>query len=222
MGVIRNERLKKVWITICAFLTISILPSIYGFSKTKSVAKSYNLESLKKEISRIVDSGVFTESKYGILIKSLKSNEVIFSDNSSLFLVPASNMKILTSASALSTLGPEYRFSTKIFCDARPSSGVVKGNIYIVGSGDPELYPEDLWKIASHISYLGIEEIRGDLIVDGSFFSDEIEGKALPTQIDGTIICGVPFNFNSFEYIISPYGKKMPSISIHPASGIFR
>lgn len=198
-------------------LTVFLSPS----SPESKELKPYSLQSLKQAISKIVNSGVFTNSRYGIFIKSLKNNEIIFDDNSKAFLIPASNMKILTTASALSTLGAEYRFKTEIFCDSKPSKGIIEKNLYIKGSGNPELYPENMWTIANEIKLLGINEIRGDIIVDDSYLAKELSGHSLPTQTQGTLLSGLSFNYNSVKYSISPFGDKIPFISIHPGSPFF-
>ncbi len=211
------NRTNVVFVTL--FLIVLFVP-LFSLAAEKP-ERTYSLQSLKKEILRIADSGVFTNSRYGIFIKSLKNGEVIFEENSKTPLIPASNIKILTSACALYTLGPEYRFTTDILCDIKPSKGAIGKNIYMRGTGDPELYPENIWQIAQKIKQYGIREIVGNIIVDGSFFSKELSGKSLPTQVNGTTLSATSVNFNSIEYNISPFGDKKPSVSIHPYSDYF-
>ncbi len=98
-------------------------------------------------------------------------------------LSSASTMKLVTTASALEILGSYHKFETKIQYDGRFDSitGVLHGNIYIKGGGDPTLgsryYTNDTVDIMKNwvqaIQAIGIKEVRGRVIGDATFFSDE-------------------------------------------------
>ncbi|GAA3334415.1 hypothetical protein GCM10020331_102270 [Ectobacillus funiculus] len=85
---------------------------------------------------------------------------------------PASNMKLLTSAVALSVLGEEYQFKTEIRIEGKRKGNILKGNLYVKGFGDPTLLREDLNQMTKHIANSGISIIEGDLIGDDSWFDD--------------------------------------------------
>jgi D-alanyl-D-alanine carboxypeptidase/D-alanyl-D-alanine-endopeptidase (penicillin-binding protein 4) len=70
---------------------------------------------------------------------AVQDGRVIYADHPHLPVVPASNMKLLTAAALLDRLGPAYRFTTKLESLAPPVDGVVHGNLYFVGGGDPLL-----------------------------------------------------------------------------------
>ncbi len=67
----------------------------------------------------------------------------VFEHNPQLSLVPASNQKIITAAAALLSLGPDYRLSTRVLASQPLSDGVIFGDLYLVGGGDPLLYTAD-------------------------------------------------------------------------------
>jgi len=108
-----------------------------------------------------------------------ESGEVLFEENSEKSLCPASCIKIITTAAALSLLGPEARFQTDLEYDGSiDEKGVLRGNLYICGGGDPCLGSEriapslswekqiDAW--AQAIQKLGIRSIEGQVIGDAS------------------------------------------------------
>ncbi|AWB33682.1 D-alanyl-D-alanine carboxypeptidase/D-alanyl-D-alanine endopeptidase [Orrella marina] len=87
---------------------------------------------------------------------------------------PASVMKLITTWSALSDLGPDFVWQTAFLTDAKATvsdQGVLSGNLYLRPSGDPMLLLEDLWRLMRELRLRGITQI-GDVIVDRSLFSD--------------------------------------------------
>ena len=98
---------------------------------------------------------------------------------------PASTMKLLTTLSGLDILGPQYRWRTNIFTDGLIRQGTLKGNIYLQGTGDPKLVPEELAKLMKALQNLGIQKIDGNLIFDRSAYApgvmehNTIDGESL-------------------------------------------
>ncbi|MCU0231208.1 MAG: D-alanyl-D-alanine carboxypeptidase/D-alanyl-D-alanine-endopeptidase [Acidobacteria bacterium] len=86
-------------------------------------------------------------------------------------LIPASTMKILSSACALEELGPTFRFRTAFLADAAPDvAGTLRGSLYVRGAGDPALDAERLWAAARELAAVGVQRVTGDLVVDESLF----------------------------------------------------
>jgi D-alanyl-D-alanine carboxypeptidase/D-alanyl-D-alanine-endopeptidase (penicillin-binding protein 4) len=84
---------------------------------------------------------------------------------------PASVMKLLTTYAALDLLGPAYTWKTEVYADGPIKQGVLNGNLYIKGYGDPFLTLERIWLLLREIKLLhGIREIHGDVILDASYF----------------------------------------------------
>ena len=98
---------------------------------------------------------------------------------------PASTMKLLTTLAGLDILGPQYRWRTNIYTDGFFRQGVLKGNLYLQGTGDPKLIPEELAKLMKSLRALGIQRIDGNLFFDRSAYAPEvmehntIDGEAL-------------------------------------------
>jgi len=127
----------------------------------------------------------------GMKVINLDTGKTLFELNSDRSLVPASNMKLLTTGIALELLGKDYRFKTDLAYDGKiRSDGTLDGNIYIIGGGDPTLGskylaakdPERMTKEekerqldflnvwAEKIKTMGIKKINGQVIADPSYY----------------------------------------------------
>ncbi len=87
---------------------------------------------------------------------------------------PASTMKLITTLSGLDILGPQYRWRTNIYTDGIVRQGVLKGNLYLQGTGDPKLVPEELAKLMKALQGLGIQKIDGNLFFDRSAYAPSV------------------------------------------------
>lgn len=102
-------------------------------------------------------------------------------------LIPASNMKLLTATAALQKLGPDFVYSTAVRADNPPVDGVVRGNLYLVGSGDPVLrtqpyvsslpYAEPDYtsfaQLAEQVVKAGVREVTGSVVGDEGLFDTQ-------------------------------------------------
>ena len=114
----------------------------------------------------------------GILIKDLKTQEVLFSCNENKLFTPASLVKIFTLISALEILGEEYVYLTSFYFSSI-TPGEINGDLYVVGSGDPTQSPETIKKMAGElVQKYGIKSISGNIVVDNSkFLANEFLGR---------------------------------------------
>ena len=84
---------------------------------------------------------------------------------------PASLMKLVTTTAALDLLGPVFTWRTPVYVDGQVREGVLFGNMYLQGSGDPRLGAEQLWLLLRRVQGLGFRSIQGDIVIDRSVFS---------------------------------------------------
>ncbi|TMK56553.1 MAG: hypothetical protein E6G54_09135, partial [Actinobacteria bacterium] len=84
--------------------------------------------------------------------------------------VLASNEKLLTSMAALDVFGPRHRFPTVAAADARVRGGLLRGDLWLIGAGDPELTAARLAMLAARLHALGIRRITGSIVGDTSAF----------------------------------------------------
>jgi len=139
---------------------------------------------LKDALRRIVENRPFSTTRTSIQVLDGETGQSIFSHNPDLLLKPASNMKVVTSATAIALLGPEFRFKTSFYASRPPDeAGVIHGDFYIKGGGSPGLVGEEWWLIARRIRSLGITRIEGDLIGDDTYFDDTRRGPRWPSPV---------------------------------------
>jgi D-alanyl-D-alanine carboxypeptidase/D-alanyl-D-alanine-endopeptidase (penicillin-binding protein 4) len=90
--------------------------------------------------------------------------------NADISVNPASTMKLVTTYAALELLGPNYQWKTEFFTDGQLRNGVLNGNLYLKGGGDPKLNMEKLWLLMRDLRANGVHQINGDLVLDRSYF----------------------------------------------------
>ena len=95
---------------------------------------------------------------------------------------PASIAKLATTFAALELLGPAWTWTTPVLVDGPIRDGVLQGNLYIKGQGDPRLVVERLWQLLRRVQGLGVRRISGDIVLDRSAFQ---LGPQDPAAFDG-------------------------------------
>jgi D-alanyl-D-alanine carboxypeptidase/D-alanyl-D-alanine-endopeptidase (penicillin-binding protein 4) len=111
-------------------------------------------------------------ARVGLAVVELQSGkELVKLRQGELFNV-ASNVKLVTAAALLALLGPELKLKTTLYAGAI-RSGVVEGDLYLKGFGDPSLVEADLWQLASDLYDRGVRRIHGGLVIDESYFDRE-------------------------------------------------
>src|SRR5712692_5601526 len=99
--------------------------------------------ALARDIDAILTQPALEHSYWGVLVKSLKSGDTLYALNPRKLMMPASNMKIVTLAAAAERLGWDYTYETQVFAAGEIESGVLRGDLIVVGSGDPSVTDKD-------------------------------------------------------------------------------
>lgn len=136
------------------------------------VAHAASYGELEKTMNQLLSDTRLKDSTSSIVVRKASSGEVVYQFNADRGVAPASNQKLLTAAAALETLGEEYRFRTEVLMDGAISNGVLRGNIYLRGMGDPTLMKKDLDLFASRLVKQGIQRIEGNIVGDDTFFDE--------------------------------------------------
>lgn len=148
-------------------------------------------------------------SSVSVVIEKVGDRQPSVAVNAGQPMMPASTMKLVTTWSGLSMLGADYRWKTYAYTDGEvDSAGTLHGNLYIKGTGDPKLVPEELIDLVQKIRAQGIARIDGALVLDKSEF--DASTRDLPS-FDGDD--SAPYNvgpdplmyaFKSVSFTFSP------------------
>ncbi len=127
--------------------------------------------------------------------------------NADVLINPASTMKLVTTYAALELLGPAFQWKTEFFTDGTLKDGVLDGNLYLKGGGDPKLNMERLWLLLRDLRANGVRHISGDLILDRSHFApppvsvfdDDQNDQSKPFLVEPDSLL---INFKSQRFIV--------------------
>ena len=140
-------------------------------------------ETLTKALDQLFTSPQYASAHWGVRVESLRGGQ-LYNLNGAKQFIPASNLKIYTSAAALNVLGPDFRFQTRLHALGKlGADGLLHGDLVLVGSGDPSLgawhpagNPDSRQLLPTWVTKIkaaGIREIQGRVIGDGRVFSAE-------------------------------------------------
>lgn len=194
-----------------------VIAALFFASTAHAVAlPSSVMQSLKE--AGIPLAGVAIE------VREAGARRPLISLNATRPMNPASTMKLLTTYAALDMLGPVYSWKTEAYLDGELKDGVLYGNLVLKGYGDPKLTLEQFWLWLRELRARGLHEIRGDLVLDRSFFElpphdpaafDNDPVRAYNVGPDALLL-----NFNTLRLRYLPDGNGMKIISEPPLDGV--
>ena len=183
---------------------------------------------LAKRIDGIISQSYQKKVQFSIHIVKAGSGRTVYSHNAQKVLIPASNMKVITSAAALKYLGPDYEYKTKV--------GLCDDTLVVIGGGDPLLGDkvtdakygrENDWIFQDIIAALKRNRIKTvkDIIVDSSIFDDQRVHPNWPKkELNRRYACevsGLNFNGNCIEVTAKNTGGKV-AVFIEPKTGFVK
>jgi D-alanyl-D-alanine carboxypeptidase/D-alanyl-D-alanine-endopeptidase (penicillin-binding protein 4) len=183
---------------------------------------------LSSDLGTMLDARV-RSGKWGVMVVSLTRGDTLFARNAGEMLLPASTMKLYSTAAALDRFGPEYTFSTDVLRDqAVGPDGTLGGNIYLRGDGDPSMSSR-FWKdanlpmntLARSIATAGVKHVKGDLVYDASAFDDQKIPDGWKTSYLGAAyaarVSALSLNENLVWVVVQPEGRTA-KVTLEPAT----
>ncbi len=162
---------------------------------------SFARADLTERINAVIGSSLQQDVRFSIHIIKADSGDTVYEHNAGELMIPASNMKIITTAAALKYLGPDYEYTTKV--------GLCDNTLVVIGSGDPLLGDEKTdakygrekgWLFKDIVQLLKGNNIRTieDIIVDSSVFDDQrVHPSWSKSELNKWYACEVSgLNFN--------------------------
>jgi D-alanyl-D-alanine carboxypeptidase/D-alanyl-D-alanine-endopeptidase (penicillin-binding protein 4) len=166
-------------------IAVAIAP--FTLSACVTMMKTAHLTSSRDELRHEIDSltsqPAFRNAEWGVLIVNQRTGDTLYSKNAGKLFMPASNVKIVTSAVALTLLGPEYRYRTTFLGDGEVRDSLLDGNLLVIGRGDPTVSDRMrgtattvMDALADSLRAHRIRQISGSLARVGNAFPDSIYG----------------------------------------------
>lgn len=146
-----------------------------GISTTTPNVIPHPHAELQTEIDSVLQDALFTSAHIGIKVVAVKTGEVLYAKNAHKMHHPASTMKLITAAAALTKLGPDFRFKTTLYADAIVN-GHVTGNVYLKGKADPVLQEGALSEMVNALRDAGVHSVSGGIVVDETYLDSVREG----------------------------------------------
>ena len=215
--------MKKTYIIIISLM----LAGISGASAQSTLAGK--AAQLQAAVEGITADPALSEAVMSICARSGDGRTLVDIDGDNM-VMPASNMKLISTGAALHALGSDYRFKTGLGHDGKIVDGVLKGNLYIIGGGDPTLGSKD--SIATSLDRTfaqwekivrdaGIRRIEGMIIGDGRYFEGMPEHPSWLWSDIGTYYgagaTGLMFYENMQSFTASPGQKVGAPVNIAPS-----
>ncbi|HTJ20819.1 MAG TPA: D-alanyl-D-alanine carboxypeptidase/D-alanyl-D-alanine-endopeptidase [Gemmatimonadaceae bacterium] len=174
-----HNRASMLCAAVLALAACRAAPGIPGPARISTGADA----SLRAFIDSMTDAPQFSNAHWGILIVDPERGDTLYARNAGKLFMPASNMKILTSATALTQLGPDYRYRTSFVARGPVAEGTLDGDLLVIGRGDPSVSDHmlhdamlPLRAIADSLAAKGIRHIRGRVVSSGNAFPGEVFG----------------------------------------------
>jgi D-alanyl-D-alanine carboxypeptidase/D-alanyl-D-alanine-endopeptidase (penicillin-binding protein 4) len=167
--------------------------------------------TLQDRMDKLLGNVFFQQATAGVAVYDLTDQKPVYACNERRLCRPASNMKLLTSATSLTALTPGYTFKTGLYYTGTvDESGRLLGDMYLVGGFDPELKSADLDSLILQVKKAGIGSIDGNLYLDASMADSTFWGKAWSWDDD----------MEAFQPYLSPIplNKGVVKLTVIPAS----
>ena len=136
--------------------------------------------ALRAAIDSMADAPEFANAHWGILIVDPEAGDTLYARNAGKLFMPASNMKILTSSTALAQLGPDFRYRTTFIAGGPVTDSVLHGDLVVIGRGDPSVSDHmfqdamiPLRSVADSLAARGVRHIAGRVVATGDAFPGE-------------------------------------------------
>ncbi|MDG3496813.1 MULTISPECIES: D-alanyl-D-alanine carboxypeptidase/D-alanyl-D-alanine endopeptidase [Pseudanabaena] len=173
---------------------------------------------MQKEVEKIAQSPKLNHSRIGVFIQTNETkSQILASLDSDRYFIPASNTKLFVTATALKTLGADYRFATRLMSHNLPNDrGEIDNGLWLVASGDPSLQSATgLKSLVTQLKNKGVKQINGGIWTltarKGAEIGDNWEWGDLQ-EYYGAKASPFTINENALDWVVSPSAIGKPAI----------
>lgn len=183
-------------------------------------------QALVEALTSVIDRSTLKNARVSVDVRSLDDGSAVFSKDADELLNPASNVKLFTTAAALTALGVDYRFDTDFLTDTELDKDGKAKVLYVRGKGDPSITTERLYAITADLVHAGLKEVQ-DVVVDDGYFDAQREAPGFDQESGDKAYLAptgaVSLNWNTIGVYLRPgtqVGEKA-SAEVEPASDYF-
>jgi D-alanyl-D-alanine carboxypeptidase/D-alanyl-D-alanine-endopeptidase (penicillin-binding protein 4) len=152
-------------------------------------------DSLRRDLDLIFNAPAFERTFWSVLVRPADSTEDLYSLNPGKLAMPGSAMKIVTTAAVAEHLGWDHQFETRVVAIAPIESGILRGDLVVIGGGDPGIseradQPGAMRALAHQVREAGITNIEGGVIGNDDLFDEKELG-------DGWTLDNLPYGYSA-------------------------
>ena len=181
-------------------------------------------EGLPPNVLNALKAAQIPAANVAVVVQPVDTNQPLVAHNTAQAMNPASVMKLVTTYAALDLLGPAYTWKTGVWIESAAVNGVLEGNLYLKGSGDPRFAIEHLSALLRQLRVRGIEHIHGDIVLDRTVFNvpaidpgafDDKPMRPYNVGPDGLLL-----NFRALRFTLLPENGKPRLLMETPSDGL--
>lgn len=181
-------------------------------------------DGLPPNVLKSLKAAQIPAANVSVVVQAVDAGTPLVAHNATQSMNPASVMKLLTTYAALDLLGPAYTWKTTAWIESAAVDGVLNGNLYLKGSGDPRFALEHLWALLRQLRTRGISHITGDVVLDRTVFNvpaidpgafDDKPMRPYNVGPDGLLI-----NFRALRFTLQPDNGKPRVLMETPSEGL--
>ena len=146
---------------------------LVGLSFLLGGCASVSQTSTPATLDKLLSDPALQGATVSLMVRDARTGTTLYQHNPRTRLVPASNLKLLTTAAAMDVLGPHYRFATQLLSNGIRQGDRLTGNLYLRGLGDPSIQFADYQALAAQLASQGVRQVQGDLVFDDTWFDAE-------------------------------------------------
>ncbi|MDX1528313.1 MAG: D-alanyl-D-alanine carboxypeptidase/D-alanyl-D-alanine-endopeptidase [Gammaproteobacteria bacterium] len=165
-------------------------------------------DGLPEPVRAVLDQAGIPQTSVSVFVQDVAKSAPLLEINAEAAKNPASVMKLVTTAAALDSLGPNYRWQTLAFAGGPLNGERLEGDLILKGSGDPLLDTEAFWTFLRRLRERGLRHISGDLTIDESYFDLEREDRGAfdgrPYRVYNVQPAALLVNFHVYRFRLRP------------------
>ena len=191
-----------------------LLRALLAFALATGVAGAQSLPppALPPAVEQALKRAHIPLSSVAAYVQGVDAAKPDLAYNAGQAMNPASTIKLLTTYAALELLGPAYTWKTEVYAAGNLQGDVLQGDLVLKGYGDPKLTLERFWLLLRKLRALGVREIRGDLVLDRSYFEaaeyDPAKFDAEPLRAYNVGPDALLLNFKAVRFLFVPDAER--------------